>query len=70
MDKGKIIELRNLFVSIICLAAEGPEFHTKLELMKAIIQEANKGYGICVSLLPKNPLHKDSTNSPHEPPGE
>lgn len=44
---NKIKELKDLFDSIVCLAAEGPEFHTKLELMEAIKDEAIKGYELC-----------------------
>ena len=42
--------LMDIFDSIVCLAVEGPEFHTKLELMKAIEKEAIKGYVLCKNL--------------------
>ena len=39
MDEKEIAKLQSLFDSIVCLAVEGPEFHTKLELMDAIKKE-------------------------------
>ena len=51
MDKQEVAKLRNLFDSIVCLAAEGPELHPKLDLMEAIIEEATKGYDICACHL-------------------
>jgi len=47
MHKEIIMKLQNLFESIICLAVEGPEFFTKLELMDAIQKEAMQGHELC-----------------------
>lgn len=47
MTKEQIEEVKNLFDSITCLCVEGPEFHTKMELMDIIIKEAVKGYNLC-----------------------
>jgi len=47
MKNNDLQKLQSLFDSIICLAMEGPEFHTKLELMEAIEKEATKGYELC-----------------------
>ena len=51
MNEQEVVKLRNLFDSIVCLADEGPELHTKLNLMEAIIEEATKGYDICACHL-------------------
>ena len=72
MDKETIIELQGLFDSIVCLALEGPEFHTKLELMKAIEKEAMRGYELCKRHLSKStkqtkPLRKLKFKPGHTP---
>ena len=46
-----IEELKTLFDSIICLCADGPEFHNKLQLVDLIGKEAGKGYNICKTAL-------------------
>lgn len=51
----KLTELRNIFDSIICLAVEGPELHTKFELMEAIKKEAMKGYEMCKRNISDDP---------------
>lgn len=51
MTKEQIEEVKNLFDSITCLCAEGPEFYTKMELMDIIVKEAVKGYNLCKSCL-------------------
>lgn len=43
----KLAEIKNLFESITCLCAEGPEFMGKLQLVDAIRKEAHKGFDIC-----------------------
>lgn len=55
MDDEKIAELQSLFDSIVCLTVEGPEYHTKLELMDAIKKEAIKGYDLCRHHLTSRP---------------
>ena len=48
MNETNIVEkCRLLFESISCLCCEGPEFMTKMELMKAIGKDAGKGYDLC-----------------------
>ena len=47
--KTTIEECKDFFESIMCLCVEGPEFHTKMELVDAICQEATKGYDLCRS---------------------
>jgi len=42
---------KRIFDSIICLTAEGPEYHTKLELMEIIQKEAVHGYELCKRYL-------------------
>ena len=42
----KVRELDKILLSILCLCSEGPEFHTKLELVDIIAKEANKGLEI------------------------
>ena len=49
--KEIIEELKDIFESISCLCAEGPEFCTKLELTDAIQKETMHGYEICKSYL-------------------
>lgn len=41
-------DIEAIFVSIICLCAEGMEFLTRTELADAVIKEANKGIGLCI----------------------
>ena len=45
-----IEQLQRLFESISCLAVEGPEFHTKMEICDIIAKEAARGYDICKSI--------------------
>jgi len=45
--KSDIEKCKELFESILCLCSEGPEFHTKMELMDAVLREARKGFSIC-----------------------
>lgn len=48
MNETNIVEkCRLLFESISCLCCEGPEFMTKMELMKAIGKDAGEGYDLC-----------------------
>ena len=42
-----IDKIRGLFDSIICLAAEGPEYNDEIVLLDQIIKEANKGLRLC-----------------------
>ena len=46
-NSGDLKRLKYLFDSIVCLCAEGPEFHSKLELVEYIQKEAVKGYNLC-----------------------
>lgn len=46
-----VLEAKHLFESITCLCAEGPEFHTKMELLEAISREAVKGFNFCKEAL-------------------
>lgn len=43
--------IKDLFDSITCLCAEGPEFHTKMELMDLILERSMAGYDICKDML-------------------
>ena len=45
--KSDIEKCKELFESILCLCSEGPEFHTKMELMDAVLREAREGFSIC-----------------------
>ena len=45
--KKDLMVAKGIFESISCLCAEGPEFHTKLELVELIQAEAIKGYNFC-----------------------
>ena len=45
--KSDIEKCKELFESILCLCSEGPEFHTFMELMDAVLREARKGFSIC-----------------------
>ena len=45
-----IEQLQRLFESISCLAVEGPEFHTKMEICDIIAKEAARGYDICKAI--------------------
>ena len=45
--KNIIEQAKDLFESITCLCAEGPEFMKKLELTEAISKEAIKGFNLC-----------------------
>ena len=49
--ENPIEELQELFNSISCLCAEGPEFLGKMELIEAIGRDARKGYDICKKVL-------------------
>jgi len=42
-----IRKVKDIFESITCLCAEGPEFHGKMELVELIAKEAVKGYFLC-----------------------
>ena len=44
---AELEKAQELFESITCLCVEGPEFHTRKELMESILREAEKGYGFC-----------------------
>ncbi len=48
--KTTIEECKDFFESIMCLCVEGPEFHTKMELVDIILAEATNGYNLCKSV--------------------
>lgn len=50
-----IEQLKNLFESISCLCAEGPEVMTKWQLTEKIQSEAMFGYALCKSNLTSRP---------------
>ncbi len=44
-----IEDCKDIFDIIICLCAEGIEFHTTTEILNMICEEAVKGYELCKS---------------------
>lgn len=62
MDKTKIEEIKNIFDSIICLAAEGPEVMKCIELVDKIAKESERGYNLCCRHL-TNAMYSDDENN-------
>jgi len=44
-------QCKDLFESISCLCAEGPEFMGKLQITEAVLKDAMKGYNLCKEAL-------------------
>ena len=52
---NKIDEIREVFNSISCLVAEGPEFMTSIQVIDEVSKEAIRGYNLCTHLLINQP---------------
>lgn len=52
-DKETIEKAQFLFSSIVCIAAEGMEFMSKVDRIDAMVKEASKGYALCSEALGK-----------------